>query len=73
MPPPTNSTFGLGGTIDSANVARARVPAFHIETGVAFINTPTITRPGNSPSAGASAVAMAARREMPASRNLPQP
>ncbi len=40
-----NSNFGLGGTIYSQNIARARALASRIETGMVFINTPTTSRP----------------------------
>jgi succinate-semialdehyde dehydrogenase / glutarate-semialdehyde dehydrogenase len=40
-----DSLFGLGGTIFSSDVARARVLASRIETGMVFINTPTTSRP----------------------------
>ncbi|QKL52907.1 NAD-dependent succinate-semialdehyde dehydrogenase [Ralstonia solanacearum] len=41
-----DSLFGLGGTIFSNNIARARRLASRIETGMVFINTPTTSRPG---------------------------
>ncbi|MGV2169728.1 NAD-dependent succinate-semialdehyde dehydrogenase [Agrobacterium tumefaciens] len=40
-----DSNFGLGGTIYSADIARARGLASRIETGMVFINTPTTSRP----------------------------
>ncbi|WP_427144794.1 NAD-dependent succinate-semialdehyde dehydrogenase [Rhizobium pisi] len=40
-----DSQFGLGGTIFSADIARARALASRIETGMVFINTPTTSRP----------------------------
>ncbi|ASK94982.1 NAD-dependent succinate-semialdehyde dehydrogenase [Xanthomonas campestris pv. merremiae] len=40
-----DSQFGLGGTIYSENIARARGLASRIETGMVFINTPTTSRP----------------------------
>jgi len=40
-----DSLFGLGGTIFSSDVARARALASRIETGMVFINTPTTSRP----------------------------
>ncbi|PAU88795.1 succinate-semialdehyde dehydrogenase [Pseudomonas sp. WN033] len=40
-----DSLFGLGGTIFSSNVERARLLASRIETGMVFINTPTTSRP----------------------------
>jgi succinate-semialdehyde dehydrogenase/glutarate-semialdehyde dehydrogenase len=40
-----DSPFGLGGTIFSADIARARALASRIETGMVFINTPTTSRP----------------------------
>jgi len=40
-----DSNFGLGGAIYSSNVERARGLASRIETGMVFINTPTMSRP----------------------------
>ncbi|UCI17004.1 NAD-dependent succinate-semialdehyde dehydrogenase [Mesorhizobium sp. B2-1-8] len=40
-----DSKFGLGGAIYSADIARARALASRIESGMVFINTPTISRP----------------------------
>ena len=40
-----DSLFGLGGTIFSRNIDRARSLASRIETGMVFINTPTTSRP----------------------------
>lgn len=40
-----DSNFGLGGTIYSADILRARAMASRIETGMVFINTPTTSRP----------------------------
>jgi succinate-semialdehyde dehydrogenase / glutarate-semialdehyde dehydrogenase len=40
-----DSKFGLGGTIYSADISRARALASRIETGMVFINTPTTSRP----------------------------
>lgn len=40
-----DSKFGLGGTIYSADIPRARALASRIETGMVFINTPTTSRP----------------------------
>ena len=40
-----DSKFGLGGTIYSTNIPRARALASRIETGMVFINTPTTSRP----------------------------
>ncbi|WP_349656581.1 NAD-dependent succinate-semialdehyde dehydrogenase [Xanthomonas sp. 10-10] len=40
-----DSVFGLGGTIYSGDIARARALAAQIETGMVFINTPTTSRP----------------------------
>ncbi|MGV2164955.1 NAD-dependent succinate-semialdehyde dehydrogenase [Agrobacterium sp. 16-172Ci] len=40
-----DSPFGLGGTIFSADIPRARKLASRIETGMVFINTPTTSRP----------------------------
>lgn len=40
-----DSLFGLGGSIFSTNIARARVSASRIETGMVFINTATTSRP----------------------------
>jgi succinate-semialdehyde dehydrogenase/glutarate-semialdehyde dehydrogenase len=40
-----DSLFGLGGTIFSSDIARARALASRIETGMVFINTPTTSRP----------------------------
>jgi len=40
-----DSLFGLGGTIFSTDIARARALASRIETGMVFINTPTTSRP----------------------------
>lgn len=40
-----DSLFGLGGTIFSTNIDRARRLASRIETGMVFINTPTTSRP----------------------------
>ncbi|WP_337271253.1 NAD-dependent succinate-semialdehyde dehydrogenase [Oryzifoliimicrobium ureilyticus] len=40
-----DSKFGLGGTIYSSNIPRARALASRIETGMVFINTPTTSRP----------------------------
>lgn len=40
-----DSRFGLGGTIYTADVGRARALASRIETGMVFINTPTTSRP----------------------------
>lgn len=40
-----DSDFGLGGTIFSSNIERARQMASRIETGMVFINTPTTSRP----------------------------
>lgn len=40
-----DSLFGLGGTIFSTDIARARIIASQIETGMVFINTPTTSRP----------------------------
>lgn len=40
-----DSLFGLGGTIFSSNITRARLLASRIETGMVFINTPTTSRP----------------------------
>lgn len=39
-----DSPFGLGGSIFSTNVERARLLASRIETGMVFINTPTTSR-----------------------------
>lgn len=39
-----DSLFGLGGTIFSTDIARARALASRIETGMVFINTPTTSR-----------------------------
>ncbi|WP_115541378.1 NAD-dependent succinate-semialdehyde dehydrogenase [Xanthomonas campestris] len=40
-----DSLFGLGGTIYSGDIARARALAARIDTGMVFINTPTTSRP----------------------------
>jgi succinate-semialdehyde dehydrogenase/glutarate-semialdehyde dehydrogenase len=40
-----DSLFGLGGTIFSSNIERARSMASRIETGMVFINTATTSRP----------------------------
>lgn len=40
-----DSPFGLGGTIFSADIPRARKLASRMETGMVFINTPTTSRP----------------------------
>ncbi|MCU6496718.1 NAD-dependent succinate-semialdehyde dehydrogenase [Rugamonas sp. A1-17] len=40
-----DSLFGLGGSIFSTNIARARALASRIETGMVFINTATTSRP----------------------------
>lgn len=40
-----DSEFGLGGTIFSSNIVRAKQLASRIETGMVFINTPTTSRP----------------------------
>ncbi|NTE56440.1 NAD-dependent succinate-semialdehyde dehydrogenase [Agrobacterium tumefaciens] len=40
-----DSKFGLGGTIYSADIPRARALASRIESGMVFINTPTTSRP----------------------------
>lgn len=40
-----DSLFGLGGSIFSTNIERARLLASRIETGMVFINTPTTSRP----------------------------
>lgn len=40
-----DSLFGLGGSIFSADIARARRLASRIETGMVFINTATTSRP----------------------------
>ncbi len=40
-----DSLFGLGGSIFSTDIARARRLASRIETGMVFINTPTTSRP----------------------------
>ncbi|WP_369933020.1 NAD-dependent succinate-semialdehyde dehydrogenase [Xanthomonas tesorieronis] len=40
-----DSPFGLGGSVFSADVARARALASRIETGMVFINTATTSRP----------------------------
>ncbi|HCF7759005.1 NAD-dependent succinate-semialdehyde dehydrogenase [Pseudomonas aeruginosa] len=41
-----DSLFGLGGSIYSTNIDRARRLASRIDTGMVFINTPTTSRPG---------------------------
>lgn len=41
-----DSLFGLGGSIFSADIPRARALASRIETGMVFINTATTSRPG---------------------------
>lgn len=40
-----DSQFGLGGSIFSTDIKRARLLASRIETGMVFINTPTTSRP----------------------------
>lgn len=40
-----DSLFGLGGSIFSTDIKRARLLASRIETGMVFINTPTTSRP----------------------------
>lgn len=40
-----DSQFGLGGTIFSSDIPRAKALASRIETGMVFINTPTTSRP----------------------------
>lgn len=40
-----DSMFGLGGSVFSANIERARALASRIETGMVFINTATTSRP----------------------------
>lgn len=40
-----DSVFGLGGSIYSTNIERARTLASRIETGMIFINSPTTSRP----------------------------
>lgn len=40
-----DSLFGLGGSIFSTDIERARLLASRIETGMVFINTPTTSRP----------------------------
>ena len=40
-----DSHFGLGGTIYSTDIDRAKALASRIETGMVFINTPTSSRP----------------------------
>jgi len=40
-----DSMFGLGGSIFSTNIPRARALASRIETGMVFINTATTSRP----------------------------
>ncbi|NWK80355.1 NAD-dependent succinate-semialdehyde dehydrogenase [Aquitalea sp. LB_tupeE] len=40
-----DSLFGLGGSIFSTDINRARLLASQIETGMVFINTPTTSRP----------------------------
>ncbi|HBO3144304.1 NAD-dependent succinate-semialdehyde dehydrogenase [Pseudomonas aeruginosa] len=41
-----DSLFGLGGSIYSTDIDRARRLASRIDTGMVFINTPTTSRPG---------------------------
>ncbi|EIU5571788.1 TPA: NAD-dependent succinate-semialdehyde dehydrogenase [Pseudomonas aeruginosa] len=41
-----DSLFGLGGSIYSTNIDRARGLASRIDTGMVFINSPTTSRPG---------------------------
>ena len=40
-----NSHYGLGGAVFSSNIERAKKVASQIETGMVFINTPTISAP----------------------------
>ena len=40
-----DSPFGLGGSIFSTNIKRARLLASRIETGMVFVNTSTTSRP----------------------------
>ena len=40
-----DSPFGLGGTIITADIARAKKLASQIETGMVFINSPAVTAP----------------------------